>query len=180
MFLQFLRIGNENNWVQIWHHHHSLFNFSNSPKERARMRKNIFIKLLAKNKGVKQLLKEFSELSGWFLDQGKTEWILTLPSGLLEHSLNGRKSQFLPLQNSCLRRCCLSDFEVLFVSVSSSLQRSSRGSSVKTEMMAITQTIRILALVRDHDGLDVNDPAWASIFMLCLQLAVLLWGLWNI
>ena len=43
---------------------HWLFNFLNSPKERARMRKDIFIKLLAENKGVKGLLKEFSELSG--------------------------------------------------------------------------------------------------------------------
>lgn len=52
---------------------HWLFNFSNSPKERARLRKDIFTELLAENKGVKWLLKEFSELSGWFLDQGKTD-----------------------------------------------------------------------------------------------------------
>lgn len=52
---------------------HWLLNFSNSPQERARMRKDIFTELLAENKGVKWLLKEFSELSSWFLDQGKTD-----------------------------------------------------------------------------------------------------------
>lgn len=43
---------------------HWLLNFSNSPQERARMRKDSFTELLAENKGVKWLLKEFSELSG--------------------------------------------------------------------------------------------------------------------
>lgn len=74
---------------------HWLFNFSNSPKERAKMRKDIFIELLAENKRVKL----------------------------------SRPSIFYLLQ---------------------------------------------MLFVRDHDGLDVNYPAWANIFMLCLQLVMLL------
>lgn len=126
---------------------HWLFNFSNSPKERARTRKDIFIKLLAENKGVKQLLKEFSELSGWFLDQGKTEWILTLPSQWFAWTLTEReeKSVFAPSEFSSAKMLSLRFWSTVCIGEQQS-GRSSQGSSVKTEMIAIKQTIHMLSL----------------------------------